>query len=73
MKIRLKQSVTVRRSLPYGSAVHTYKAGDYEVGPEIPLDIARDALQDNIAVKLPIKGERETKQRKKKRRSKKVA
>jgi hypothetical protein len=72
MRIRLTRSVTVRRTLPYGSAVHTYPAGDYNVGPEIPLDVARDALADKHAVKLPIKGERETKQRKKKR-SKKVA
>jgi hypothetical protein len=44
-----------------GDAVHTYVPGDYEVGPDIPEDVARDAIKRGDAKRLPKKGQRETK------------
>jgi hypothetical protein len=70
VRIRLREAIKVRRSLPNGSAVHHYPKGDYEVGPEIPSDIAENALRTKQAIRLPVKGERETKTKK---RSKQVA
>ncbi len=61
MRIRLKKLVRVRRSLAMGSALHTYPAGDYEVGVDIPSDVAEDLLNAKRATRIKAKGERETK------------
>lgn len=44
-----------------GHAVHRYPIGDYTVGPDIPEDVARDAIKRKDARKLGGKGEREIK------------
>lgn len=59
--IRIVKAVKVRRSLPNGTAVHTYWPGDYSIGVDIPEDIALDAIKRGAAKRIRGKGERETK------------
>lgn len=73
MRIRVTRKLTARRILGNGTSVLSFKPGDYEVGPEIPQDVANDAIERGDAVELPVKGQRETKpaaKRQTKRRAK---
>lgn len=43
-----------------GRAVHRYDKGDYEIGIDIPEEVARDAIKRGDAKRIPIRT-RETK------------
>lgn len=65
MRVRLTEAVSGRKVLSLssmrGSLPPTYDPGDYTVGDDIPEDIARDAIFDGKAIRIPEAGERETK------------
>ena len=61
MRIRVTRPFKVRRVLAMGRAVHSYPVGDYEVGPDSPEDVARDAIKRGDAKRLRGKGQRQTK------------
>lgn len=61
MRVRVTKAIKVRRTLPNGSAVHIYWLGDYEVGIDMPQEVARDAIKRGQAKRIRKKGERETK------------
>lgn len=62
MRIRLTKAIKGPRILTSkGSAALSFEPGDYEVGEEIPKDIALDAISRGDAIRLKKPEERETK------------
>ena len=73
MRVRLKKRYQWRRQLTAGCSTQTFGAGDYIVGADIPEEAAHGAINAGVAIKLPEKGQRETKSKTRTKREQSLA